>query len=118
MATAEALNIRVEPLPEPTPAERMREEMVAWDAVFRQAFRLPPYNPDSLLGSRGFETYDMMMTDAQIRASINTKRYALLARPWQVFPAIQDRADSRYASAVEARDFGRLSEDESDDEAE
>lgn len=91
--------------PEPTPAERLREELVAWDAVFRQAFRLPPYNPDHLLTSRGIETYDQMMTDAQVRASINTKRYALLARPWQVFPAVRDRGDARFCAACEARDF-------------
>jgi phage gp29-like protein len=92
-------------LPEPTPAERLREEMTAWEAVFRSAFRLPPYNPDDLLSTRGIDLYDRMMTDAQVRASINTKRYALLARPWQVFPSVRERSDPAFCAACEARDF-------------
>lgn len=57
---------------ERTAPEQFREELAAWDAVFRQAFRMPPYNPDDLLSTRGIETYDRMMADAQVRASINT----------------------------------------------
>ena len=90
---------------EVTPAERLREEMTAWDSIFRSMFRLPPYNPDDLLTSRNIDLYDKMMQDAQVRASINTKRYALLARPWQVFPAVREKADSRLCAACEARDF-------------
>lgn len=90
---------------EATLAERCREEMAAWDAAFRGAFRLPAYTPDDLLASRGIDTYDRMMTDAQVRASINTKRFALLARPWQVFPAVREPGDSRYRVACEARDL-------------
>src|SRR5258706_16150252 len=90
---------------EVTPAERLREEMTAWDSIFRSMFRLPPYNPDDLLTSRNIDLYDRMMQDAQVRASINTKRYALLARPWQVFPAVRDKADSRFCAACEARGF-------------
>lgn len=90
---------------ERTAPEQFREELAAWDAVFRQAFRMPPYNPDDLLSTRGIETYDRMMADAQVRASINTKRYALLARPWQVYPSIRDRVHPGYCAACEARDF-------------
>jgi phage gp29-like protein len=85
--------------------DRFREEMTAWDAVLRTSFRLPPYNPDDLLSTRGLDVYDRMMTDAQVRASVNTKRYALLARPWQVFPAERDRRSPEFAAACEARDF-------------
>ena len=90
---------------EPSLAERLREEMTAWDAVFREAFRLPPYNPDDLLRRHGSDLYERMMTDAQIRASVNTKRYALLARPWQVFPSVRDKGHPAYCPACEARDF-------------
>lgn len=86
-------------------AGRFREEMTAWDAVLRASFRLPPYNPDDLLSTRGLDTYDKMMADAQVRASVNTKRYALLARPWQVFPAERDRRSPEFGAACEARDF-------------
>jgi len=83
----------------------LREEITAWDAVFREAFRLPPYNPDDLLRRHGSDLYERMMTDAQIRASVNTKRYALLARPWRVFPSVRDKGHPAYSLACEARDF-------------
>src|SRR5262249_21164800 len=51
------------------------------------------------------DLYDKMMTDAQVRASINTKRYALLARPWQVFPAVRERDHPDFCAACDARDF-------------
>src|SRR5207248_6405155 len=92
-------------LVELTPAERMREEVTAWDSIFRQMFRLPPYNPDDLLTSRNIDLYDTMMQDAQVRASINTKRYALLARPWQVFSSVREAAHPDFCRACEARDF-------------
>ena len=91
--------------PEPSLHERLREEITAWDAVFRSVFRMPPYNPDDLLTRRGLDLYDRMMTDAQVRASINTKRYALLARQWQVFPAVRRRQEQDFRAAMEARDF-------------
>jgi len=90
---------------EPTPAERVREEIAAWDAVFRDAFRMPPYNPDEMVQRHGADLYDRMMTDAQVRASINTKRYALLARPWQVFPAVREHDHPEFCRGCEARDF-------------
>src|SRR5687767_14498858 len=90
---------------EPSVQERVKEEMAAWDSVLRSAFRLPPYNPDLLLTNKGLDTYEEMMTDAQVRASVNTKRYALLARPWQVFPAVRDKGHPEFCAACEARDF-------------
>ena len=84
-----------------TLAERMREEMTSWDAVLKSAFRIAPYNPDSLLQAHGFDTYEKMMGDAMVRAAINTKRFALLAKPWQVFPA----AGHPSGRAAEVRDF-------------
>lgn len=101
---SEVASGRVEPRAA-TPQEMFREEMTAWDATFRSAFRLPPYNPDDLLSKRGPDVYEQMMTDAQVRSSINTKRFALLARPWRVFPAVCDTAHPGYAAAAEARDF-------------
>ena len=105
MVALESRNCMAENSATRTAPEQFREELTAWDAVFRQAFRMPPYNPDDLLATRGIETYDKMMGDAQIRASINTKRYALLARPWQIYPSIRERDHPRYCEACEARDF-------------
>ncbi len=75
------------PMPELTLADRLKEDVTAWDSVMRSVFRLPPYNPDAVLVKNGADIYEKMMTDPQVRAAINTKRFALLARPWQVFPA-------------------------------
>lgn len=83
----------------PTMTEMVREELTAWDSVMRQAFRQPPYNPDELIGQKSYDIYERMMTDAQIRASINTKRYALLSRPWSVL------ANGPDGPAEEAREF-------------
>ena len=82
-------------------AERMREELTAWDAVLKSAFRIAPYNPDLMALGRGFDVYEKMMGDAMCRAAINTKRFALLAKPWQVFPA----ENKKSARAAEMRDF-------------
>lgn len=102
MASAER---RQEELTMPTLAERLREEIVAWDAVLKSAFRIAPYNPDSLLGEKGFDTYERMMGDGMVRAAINTKRYALLAKPWQVFAATPATEAHSSAEAEAIRDF-------------
>ena len=81
-------------------AERMREELTAWDAVLKSAFRIAPYNPDLLALGRGYNVYEQMMGDAMCKAAINTKRFALLAKPWQVFPS-----ERNSARAAEMRDF-------------
>ena len=91
---------RVRDAPELSAAERMREELTAWDAVLKSAFRIAPYNPDLMALGRGFDVYEKMMGDAMCRAAINTKRFALLAKPWQVFPSEQ-----KSARAAEMRDF-------------
>ena len=89
----------------PSLAERVREEMVAWDAVLKTAFRIAPYNPDDLLSARGFDLYEKMMGDAMVRAAINTKRFALLAKPWQVLPAVTSLEGKPTGEAVAVRDF-------------
>ena len=86
--------------PEISAAERMREELTAWDAVLKSAFRIAPYNPDLMALGRGYDVYEQMMSDAMCRAAINTKRFALLAKPWQVFPS-----ERNSARAAEMRDF-------------
>ena len=82
-------------------AERMREELTAWDAVLKSAFRIAPYNPDLLALGRGYNVYEQMMGDAMCRAAINTKRFALLAKPWRVFPS----ENKKSARDLEMRDF-------------
>src|SRR5579883_80681 len=96
---------RLEERDAPTRAEQMREELVAWDAILKTAFRIAPYNPDDLLTAKGFDIYEKMMGDAMVRAAINTKRFALLAKPWQVLPAVESPGAPPTAEALAARDF-------------
>ncbi len=86
-------------------AEWAKEEITAWDAVLKTAFRTPPYHPESLLARNGIDLYDRMMDDAAVRAAINTKRYALLAKPYQIFPAANGADTKPTTEQQEARNF-------------
>ncbi len=87
-------------------AERFQEELVSWEAMLKSAFRVPPYSPDSFAMSHGgYEIYDQMMTDAMVRAAINTKRFALLSKPWSVFAAGNGEGGRPSGKALEIRDF-------------
>jgi hypothetical protein len=88
-----------------TAAGMMREELTAWEAMLKSAFRTPPYHPEGLLVRNGIDLYDRMMDDAMVRAAINTKRYALLAKPYQIFPAKDTGAKMPTAEQQEVRDF-------------
>ena len=103
MAIAEILKTD-DPLPRATLADRFREEISAWDSIMHSVFRLPPYNPEVGGERDGLEVFEQMMNDAQIRAAINTKRYALLARPWQIVAAKGSTANER-SQAEEAKRF-------------
>lgn len=105
MVAAERRVAEAEKPEPPTLAERLREEMTAWDAALKSAFRLAPYNPDTLLQAKGADTYEQMMGDAMVRAAINTKRFALLAKPWQVLPAVESTEARASARALAVRDF-------------
>lgn len=61
---------------------------------------LASYNPDDLIGSRGYEVYDQMQKDAQVRACLNIKKLSILSRGWQVHPASGDPEDVRVAEFV------------------
>lgn len=61
---------------------------------------IQPYSPDDLLGSRGYSIYDRMQRDAQVQACLNIKKFALLARGWQVHPASDDPDDVKTADFV------------------
>lgn len=48
---------------------------------------LAPNTPDDLVARHGLEIYDRMQADAQIAACLATKKFAVLARGWQVIEA-------------------------------
>ena len=64
--------------------------------------RIAPYNPDDLIGKRGYAIYDQMQRDAQVQACLMIKKLAVLSRGWEVHPASNDPRD------VEVADFVRF----------
>lgn len=59
-----------------------------------------PYNPDDLIGKRGYSIYDQMQRDAQVQACLMIKKFTLLSRGWEVHPASDDPNDVRIADFV------------------
>lgn len=64
--------------------------------------QITPYNPDDLIGRRGYAIYDQMQQDAQVQACLTIKKLAVLSRGWEVHPASNAPAD------VEVADFVRF----------
>lgn len=64
--------------------------------------RIAPYDPDDLIGKRGYAIYDKMQQDAQVQACLTIKKLAVLSRGWEVHPASNDERD------VEVADFVRF----------
>jgi len=68
--------------------------------------QIAPYNPDDLIGKRGYAIYDQMQHDAQVQACLTIKKLAVLSRGWEVHPASNELSD------VEVADFVRFALDE------
>ncbi|MCL6629866.1 MAG: DUF935 domain-containing protein, partial [Armatimonadetes bacterium] len=64
------------------------------------AFRMAAYSPDDLLTRKGLAIYDDMQKDAQVRSCLNTKKFAVLSRGWDVFPATDAQRDVEIAAFV------------------
>mgnify|MGYP003653850085 CR=1 FL=1 len=60
-----------------------------------------PYNPDSLLGRKGFPIYDQMRIDDQIKACLTLKKFATLAPNYEIVPASNDEQDIEVADFVQ-----------------
>ncbi|MCE5314500.1 MAG: DUF935 family protein [Armatimonadota bacterium] len=61
---------------------------------------IAPYNPDDLIGKRGYAVYDLMQRDAQIQACLMIKKFSLISHGWEVHPASNDPEDIRVADFV------------------
>lgn len=55
---------------------------------------------DDLLSGGGFEIYERMQHDAQVKACLNIKKLSVLSRGWQVHPASDKPDDIRAADFV------------------
>lgn len=64
------------------------------------AFRMATYSPDDLLTRKGLAIYDDMQKDAQVRSCLNTKKFAVLSKGWDVLPATDAQRDVEIAAFV------------------
>jgi phage gp29-like protein len=63
--------------------------------------KIVPYNPDSLIGRKGFDIYDQMRIDDQVKACLTLKKFATLAPSYQIIPASNDEQDEEIADFVQ-----------------
>tara|TARA_R110000803_G_scaffold49530_2_gene103012 strand:- start:1703 stop:4210 length:2508 start_codon:yes stop_codon:yes gene_type:complete len=59
-----------------------------------------PYNPDTLLGRKGFPIYDQMRIDDQVKACLTLKKFATVAPNYEITPASTDEQDLEVADFV------------------
>lgn len=68
---------------EPKPAAPAPTGEVAWSESQVYGSRdFQKYNPDTLIGARGFRIYRKMMLDEQVKAVVHFKRDAITSRQW------------------------------------
>ena len=60
-----------------------------------------PYNPDTLLGRKGFPIYDQMRIDDQVKACLTLKKFATLAPNYEITPASNDEQDLEVGEFVQ-----------------
>lgn len=81
---------------------RMHEIASARGRPAPELSSIAPFNPDDLVGKRGYAVYDRMQRDAQVQACLTIKKLAVLSRGWEVHPASDSPRD------IEAADFVRF----------
>ncbi|MAH50655.1 hypothetical protein CMI37_32850 [Candidatus Pacearchaeota archaeon] len=62
--------------------------------------KIMSYNPDSLIGRKGFDIYDQMRIDDQVKACLTLKKFATLAPSYQIIPVSNDEQDEEVADYV------------------
>lgn len=72
-----------------------------YDGYLAASYRLPPFNPDVFIASRGYQVLDDQMTMVAARAPLNIVRSAALYKGWSWEPAIKDQTDPLYSLSAE-----------------
>ena len=80
---------------------QMNEIASADFGLYHKSGEIIPYNPDSLIGRKGFYMYDQMRIDDQVKACLTLKKFATLAPSYQIIPASDDEQDVEVAEFVE-----------------
>jgi phage gp29-like protein len=85
-----------------TETKPQMSELAAADySLYGKSGKIVPYNPDTLIGRKGFYMYDQMRIDDQIKACLTLKKFATLAPSYQIIPASTDPEDIEIAEFVE-----------------
>jgi hypothetical protein len=69
---------------------------VAWSESQLYIGEFPKYNPDDLIGRKGFKIYQNMMLDEQVKAVVKFKRDAITSRDF-VFMLDDERVGEKEA---------------------
>ena len=79
----------------------LEEVAAALSKMASNMYRLASYSPDDLLSQKGLAIYDEMQHDSQIRSCLNTKKFAVLSKGWDIQPASDDPGDLEVARFVQ-----------------
>ena len=78
----------------------MEEVAAALSKMASSSFRMASYSPDDLVSQKGLAIYDEMQNDSQVRSCLNTKKFAILSKGWDIQPASDDQGDLEVAQFV------------------
>jgi len=80
--------------------ERTEDLLGAYDGYLAQSFKIPPFNPDIFIASKGYDVLDHQTTLIAASSPLDISRSAILFKGWKWVPAITDQHDPRYAQAA------------------
>ena len=97
-------------------SERDEALMGSYESFQAVSFRIPPYHPDALIGSKGFKILDDQMNLTSARAPLNILRSAVLSKGVQVHSAVQEQSGLKFLKAQAfaeqlAYDLGHIKDD-------
>lgn len=82
-------------------SDRLKAIIGAYESYLRLSFRLAPYNPDQLIGSKGYKIFDDQYNMACISAPLDTMRDAVLYKGLQVHPFVEEGEENPAPEAQE-----------------
>lgn len=83
-----------------TKAQPDFNEIAVTDSLLYRGLGFRTYNPDLLLRRKGFEIYNEMMLDDEVKSSLELKKHATLTAAWDIIPADEDKVSVEIASFV------------------
>lgn len=78
-----------EPTPPDKPKDMIMGEIGFDNSNLYQAGDFPKYDPDSLRANKGYDVYEKMMIDDQVKAVLEFKKHAIAGRSWRFDVAME-----------------------------